>query len=347
MKRLLLGLLIMAALIGTTASVGFGFEGPWYSTLQEREVRAAEAGKLARESGDQARVLDEFLQGRLADADTAYRATRTLRREVAIDVVYWDQARRRAQWAQRTQSWQGKVVARSLEEARKQSVREEWKKQALLLSQVAEGVEEAGVLFLRRALMEVEHAHLRSQEALALGERDLLIQWASDGLAREQIRGEKETHHEDLDEEVQNRDSFRSTEDFHRRKGALLPPVGAEPTHRFGPRKQDGSMSYIRHTGLTYMIDAGIDVRSVAAGVVVFADRLEGFGLLVIVDHGGGYHSLYAHLEEFSVAPGQRIGHRALVGQSGQSGSLEGPKLYFELRQNSIPVDPVEWFVRQ
>ena len=141
-------------------------------------------------------------------------------------------------------------------------------------------------------------------------------------------------------------DEHSTAEDFHRRRGGLVPPVAASPTHPFGPRRQQDSMTYVRHTGLTYVIDAGTEVRAVGAGLVVLSERVPGFGLLVIVDHGG-YHSLYAHLQEFTVEAGQRIADRTVVGLSGESGSLEGPKLYFELRRQGQPIDPTDWFIRR
>lgn len=290
--------------------------------------------------------MDGFLVGRLTDADTAWRATRALRREVVGEWIRWDKAHRRLWRVGLQRGRAGEVLAKSLVLASERAERESWREQVRLLARVNDGVEEAGALFQRRAAMAVEYALVRSQAALCLGERELLIEWARDGEGAEERRREREDLAAELDEAVQKLDRYETGEDFHRRKGALIPPVAGEPVHRFGPRKQEGSMSFVRHSGLTYEVEEGTEVRGVANGEVVFADRLAGYGRLVIVDHGGGYHSLYAHLREVRVSEGERIGAREVVGTSGQSGSLEGPKLYFELRQQGVPVDPVEWFVR-
>lgn len=151
---------------------------------------------------------------------------------------------------------------------------------------------------------------------------------------------------EKLDESMDTLLEHETGEDFHRRKGALIPPVGTKPVAKFGQRKQDNSMSYVRHTGLTYRVDLGTDVRAVADGLVVHARRFEGFGRLLIVDHGDNYHSLYAHLKGVTVEVGDSVQRGQTVAISGASGSLEGPKLYFELRHDGKPIDPASWFVR-
>ena len=93
-------------------------------------------------------------------------------------------------------------------------------------------------------------------------------------------------------------------------------------------------------------MEKGSEIRALAQGEVVFADRLSGYGQILIIDHGSGYHSLYAHLSEFLVEVGEEINDRQIIALSGDSGSLEGPKFYFELRARGLPVDPQEWFVR-
>ncbi len=133
--------------------------------------------------------------------------------------------------------------------------------------------------------------------------------------------------------------------DFHRHKGTFIHPVKAKPTHGFGPRKQGKSASYVRHTGYTYAVPVGTQVRAVAPGLVVYAGRFEGFGQVVILDHGSGYHTLYAHLSVASVAPSSRVERGATIGASGESGSFEGPQLYFELRKDGLPVNPDSWLM--
>lgn len=135
--------------------------------------------------------------------------------------------------------------------------------------------------------------------------------------------------------------------DFHRFKGTLIAPVKPAPAHAWGPRKQGATTSYVRHTGHTYLIPAGTPVRATAAGIIAYAATFEGYGNVVIIDHGAGYHSVYAHLSAFAIELGQKVSRGDTLGQSGESGSLEGPKLYFELRKNGQPINPSDWFIRR
>ena len=344
-KKFIVAAGMVAMLVGSAAGAG-AFEGPWIETIEGLDRQAQVHEEEAREVQARARALDELLQGRVADADTAERATRSLRREVGTQLVLWEQARRRMPTQELVGGRDARIVKRALQESRKEASGGEWEEKVRLLSTVAEGVEEAGILFLRRTQMEVERAELLGRAEKTRAERQWVLQLVAEGQGGARLSEELAERAEGLDQKVGELDRHETGEDFHRRKGALIPPVGGSIAHGFGPRKQAGSMSFVRHTGLTYLVESGTEVRSVAPGRVVFADRLDGYGRLLIVDHGGGYHSLYAHLSEFGVATGQQIRGREVVGRSGESGSLEGPKLYFELRQQGVPVNPQEWFVR-
>jgi len=87
----------------------------------------------------------------------------------------------------------------------------------------------------------------------------------------------------------------------------------------------------------------GAPVRAVAPGRVAHAGWFRGYGNLVIVDHGDGYHTLVAHLESMSTAMGEEVEPGALLGTVGDTGSLKGPYLYFEVREKGRPVDPRAW----
>ncbi|RME20690.1 MAG: M23 family metallopeptidase, partial [Deltaproteobacteria bacterium] len=97
------------------------------------------------------------------------------------------------------------------------------------------------------------------------------------------------------------------------------------------------------HHGLDLKAPAGSPVRAVYSGKVVFADWFEGYGLMVVIDHGGGYFSLYAHLDRLEVSKGQKVRKGQLLGGVGETGSLKGPYLYFEIRNRGKPVDPAKW----
>ncbi|HEY8152465.1 MAG TPA: peptidoglycan DD-metalloendopeptidase family protein, partial [Vicinamibacteria bacterium] len=128
-------------------------------------------------------------------------------------------------------------------------------------------------------------------------------------------------------------------------KGALPWPARGRVSITFGRHKHPRFETYTLHNGIE--IDAPVDapVRAVHDGTVAFADQFLGYGLMVILDHGGKNHTLYAHLAETSVQPGQRVSAGDVVGTVGAS-SVEGPGLYFELRSQGKPQDPLDWLSR-
>jgi septal ring factor EnvC (AmiA/AmiB activator) len=81
----------------------------------------------------------------------------------------------------------------------------------------------------------------------------------------------------------------------------------------------------------------------VADADVRFAGWFRGFGRLVILDHGAEYFSVSGHLAEMSVAVGDRVARGGVIGAVGETGSLSGPKLYFEIRRGGEPLDPRDW----
>jgi murein hydrolase activator len=124
-------------------------------------------------------------------------------------------------------------------------------------------------------------------------------------------------------------------------KGELPWPVAGRVRGAFGKHKHPRFDTYTVQNGID--IEAAVDtpVRAVHDGVVVFADRFRGYGLMVILEHGR-HHTLYAHLAESAVQPGQQVPAGTVVGAVGSSG-LEGQGLYFELRTQGKPEDPLGW----
>ena len=127
---------------------------------------------------------------------------------------------------------------------------------------------------------------------------------------------------------------------FGRLKGKLSLPVQGELVYRFGtPREQGGAL----WKGIFIRARAGQPVQAVAAGQVVFADWLRGFGNLIIVDHGSGYMSLYSNNETLYKRVGDRVSARETLATVGNSGGNPEAGLYFELRYQSRAFDPMNW----
>ena len=115
----------------------------------------------------------------------------------------------------------------------------------------------------------------------------------------------------------------------------LRSPTNVGPTDRFGPRGDRF------HTGIDYPADVGAPVVAAAAGRVTWAAwRPGGWGLLVVVDHGRGLRTLYAHLSRAHVVVGQRLLAGSLLGRVGASGRSSGPHLHLEARIRGAAVDP-------
>lgn len=116
-------------------------------------------------------------------------------------------------------------------------------------------------------------------------------------------------------------------------------PVRGPVTSPFGLR-MDGLWPEI-HRGVDVAVPEGTRVSAMAPGVVQHAGPLGGYGLAVIVDHGGRTVTLYAHLSKVLVQPGDEVGGRAVIGLSGRTGNATGPHLHFEVRRRGRPEDPV------
>ena len=89
----------------------------------------------------------------------------------------------------------------------------------------------------------------------------------------------------------------------------------------------------------------GEEVLAVAPGRVVHAGWFKGYGNLVIVDHGEGFHTLVAHLASMTAAAGEDVEAGATLGTVGDTGSLKGAYLYFEIREHGKPLDPKAWLL--
>lgn len=127
------------------------------------------------------------------------------------------------------------------------------------------------------------------------------------------------------------------------RVGGFGWPLSGSLLAGYGGRMPDGRASH----GLLIAAGLGTPVRAVADGNVVFAEWMTGYGLILIVDHGNGYLSLYAHNESLLRDVGAAVKRGDAVARVGNSGGLAQPALYFELRRNGQPVDPGSWLRRQ
>ncbi len=134
--------------------------------------------------------------------------------------------------------------------------------------------------------------------------------------------------------------AFRTDRPFSGLKGSLRLPVAGELMNRFGAPREGGGLSW---KGLFIRASEGTAVKAIAAGQVVFAEWLRGFGNLIIVDHGEGYMSLYSNNESLYKQVGDRVQPGDAIATVGNSGGQPDSGLYFEMRHQSRPVNPLQW----
>jgi len=127
---------------------------------------------------------------------------------------------------------------------------------------------------------------------------------------------------------------------FLKQKGRLNCPVNIDATTEFGQRIISSGM---RSEGVFYATQGSIPVKSIFRGQVLFADFLKGFGLLMIVDHGDDHISLYGHNELLYKKVGDAVDTDETISKTGTTGGLKSHGLYFEIRNNTTPVNPKTW----
>jgi septal ring factor EnvC (AmiA/AmiB activator) len=127
---------------------------------------------------------------------------------------------------------------------------------------------------------------------------------------------------------------------FRELRGQLPWPIAGKPENRFGSSRYGSEM---RWQGISIRAREGDTVQAIHNGKVVFADWLRGSGLLIIVDHGDGYISLYAHNQTLLKSAGDTVKAGDGIATVGNSGGENQAALYFEIRHKGVPADPAAW----
>jgi len=157
------------------------------------------------------------------------------------------------------------------------------------------------------------------------------------------------TFSESLDEYNYLRSSNLSRSSYARRwhlntKPSIW-PVDGPLMSSFGQRSDPFSGEGAWHTGVDISAPSGTSVRATADGVVTFADRFGGYGRLVVVDHGNGFETYYAHLSRIDVLDGQEIRQGEFLGAVGATGRVTAPHLHYEVRIHKAPVNPYRYLM--
>jgi septal ring factor EnvC (AmiA/AmiB activator) len=211
--------------------------------------------------------------------------------------------------------------------------------------------------------LELRQASLRTYRSQELAQRRELEGIRSDrshllGGLRRQAEGQKEALQEMLATE---RDLQRLVQTlatggivppdwkvgFERFRGLLPWPVSGKVLVPFGARKSTKFDTLVPHPGLDLAVALGEPVRAVFDGMVAFSDWFKGYGNLVVLEHAGGFMTVYAHASERLVGRGDRVLAGQVIARGGDTGSLEGLKLYFEIWRDGKPEDPIPWLTQR
>lgn len=130
---------------------------------------------------------------------------------------------------------------------------------------------------------------------------------------------------------------------FANMKGQMPYPLNAKPSYRFGSIRNSANM---RWRGWLFPAREGEQVIAIHHGRVVYADWLRGQGLLIIIDHGEGYLSLYGHNRSLRKDVGDWVTPGTVIASAGSTGGRDAPGLYFEIRLDGKPIDPGQWLKR-
>ncbi len=130
---------------------------------------------------------------------------------------------------------------------------------------------------------------------------------------------------------------------FALQKGRLSIPVKGRIESKFGTAGNKAHKSFTFKGGIDIKVERGEPVRSVFQGEVIFAQWLKGYGNLIIVNHGDHYYTLYAHVEEIFKKKGETVDTGEVIATAGDTGSIKGVCLYFEVRHHGKPVNPMKW----
>ncbi len=189
--------------------------------------------------------------------------------------------------------------------------------------------------------------------------REILVNREERALLLKRLREEKAAQQELLKELEQSAQSLQETidalikkkksffGDFEKYKGKLSWPVDGKVLTLFGKQANEKSNTVTFSKGVEIGAVQGAHVKAVYGGNILFADWFKGYGQMVIVDHGNGFYSLYAHLSQVMVKVKDIVQEGQEIGKVGETGSLKGPALYFEIRYHGEPQDPMGWLERQ
>lgn len=314
--------------------------------ISEKRIRLAELERQREFSARRKAELDHQLEGRRTELD---RETAELAEQVRAAYMSGGQERIKLLLNQRDPATLGRVLAYYgyLNDYR-----------AANIEAVTRAIGELATLRSDVAAEEARIADIAQERYTELGELGKAQQQRKQLLARVKEKMTNEgreverlaAQEKDLTRLIAELTSILSdypiaSEDpFTAHRGRLTWPVAGTPVHEFGQPRAGGELKW---NGVVLAAPRGREVRAVYHGRVEFADWLAGMGLLVIVNHGEGYMSLYGYNETILKNAGDWVAPGDVIATVGDSGGQAQPGLYFEIRHGTRPVDPNLWVTRR
>ncbi len=126
---------------------------------------------------------------------------------------------------------------------------------------------------------------------------------------------------------------------------SIRPSPGSWVTSHFGRRRDPMHGGWVMHKGVDLAGYTGLPIHAPADGIVIWTGRRGGYGLTIVVDHGYGLQTHYAHLDRYSVNIGQKVRRGETIAEMGSTGKSTGPHLHYEVRRNGEPVNPINYIL--
>jgi len=206
---------------------------------------------------------------------------------------------------------------------------------ALKSARAAEYQEQTGLMSQERSRRTKLLADIRKQKALELAAIDALTQAADDLERKIKLLNTEKT------EAVPDKNISQLS--FSAHKGLLIMPVNGKIVNLFGPYKNPKYDITNFRSGIDIKADHGEPIRSVFKGKVIYSNWFKGYGNMIIIDHGNSYYTVYAHMEETFKSKGDEVDAGEVIATVGDTGSMMGAKLYFEVRHHGKPMNPLKW----
>jgi murein hydrolase activator len=181
-------------------------------------------------------------------------------------------------------------------------------------------------------------------DAILAEKRQLLKKVKTEKVLHEQALREMQKAEDDLGKTLIQLREAKTVEpgNFELKKGKMAPPVSGRLVQLFGRSDDEGVAN-----GITIDARDGSVIRAVSAGRVIFAGYRRGYGNTVIIDHGSDYFSVTARMEKISIQEGAMVKDGDIIGLAGDIATLFAEGIYFEIRRDTVPLDPLEWITRK